>query len=72
MSIKALIPQLRRAKPRIPHKSANKFHRNRKNRPKVKGPLGHIRYLGRDVYILGTAHVSPESVEDVTRFINKE
>lgn len=29
-----------------------------------------IRAQGRDIYLVGTAHVSPESVEDVRRTID--
>src|SRR5690606_11140769 len=31
----------------------------------------HVQLEGRDVYIVGTAHVSPKSVEEVTRVIRE-
>jgi len=37
---------------------------------RVKGPVLHLKYLRKDIYVLGTAHVSHDSVEDVKNFVD--
>lgn len=37
----------------------------------ASGNVTHLQYEGRDIYLVGTAHISPKSVEEVRRVIGE-